>query len=434
MAIGGKLHRVTTWFAASRQALMLLGALYLAPRALLILLDVTPWSDAAYYFDRASELASGQGYLSPEGNPTAFWPPGWPMALSLAFRVFGPSVAVVGLFNLICAAISGVLLLLLARRLSGSELAARLAVLLIALYPNNAAYVPLALTEVFYTALLLAICWLLIEPHRPGWLIGAGLLLGVASLVKAQTLVLVPLVLGIALLRAPRFWQAVPATMVKGLALGALAAIVILPWSFRNERALGQFVLVSTNGGVTLATGNNASATGGYADNDPAFLALQARKHALGEIAFDAEAKRLGSDWIRANPGAFLRLLPAKFFKLWGPDGEAIWNYEIGAPSYAAHVTLYRAVRLANQAWYWMLLGLFALAALVQLRRRRRGHAPLFDWWLLPYGIAAYPTMICLIFSGQTRFHYPAMPFIAISAAWLLADWLEQRNSPSVAT
>lgn len=427
-AMAVRIARLTDWFANTRGALLLLWSLYLIPRSLLILLDVQPWSDAAYYFERAGELAAGQGYISPEGQPTAFWPPGWPLALSLAFKAFGASVPVVGLFNLVFAGFSAALLLLLARRITGSELAARLALLLIALYPNNAAYVPLALTEVFYTALLLAICWLLVEQRHWLCLAGAGLLLGLATLVKAQTLVVVPLVLGIALLRAPKFWAAVPETIAKGLALGAFAALVVAPWSLRNERVLGQVVLVSTNGGVTLATGNNASATGGYVDNDPAYLALQARKGALDEIAFDAAAKRLGVEWIKANPGKFVALMPVKFFKLWGPDGEAVWSYEKGAASYAAHSGLYKAVRWANQAWYWMLLGLFAVAAVVQLRRRWRAGTGLFDWWLLPYGIAAYPTAICLVFSGQTRFHYPAMPFIAISAAWLLADWLARRN------
>ncbi len=425
-----RIDTLTKWFAETRTALVLLWALYLIPRALLILLDVQPWSDAAYYFERASELAAGQGYISPEGRPTAFWPPGWPLALSLAFKAFGASVPVVGLFNLLFAGLSAALLLMLARRISGSELAARLALLLLAVYPNNAAYVPLALTEVFYTTLLLAICWLLVEQRNWLWLAGAGLLLGVATLVKAQTLLVVPLVLGIALLRAPRLWAALPRTVAAGLGLAAFVALVVAPWSLRNERVLGELVLVSTNGGATLATGNNANAHGGYVDWDPAFRALYARRLQLGEIAFDAEAKRLGADWIKANPGQFAALMPIKFAKLWGPDGEAVWNYQKGAASYDRHVWLYTAVRAANQAWYWLLLFGFAAALVVQVRQRQRAGTPLADWWMLPYGIAAYPTAISLVFSGQTRFHYPAMPFIAISAAWLLADWLERRRAP----
>lgn len=422
--MNGTIDRLAQWFAVSRGALLALWALYLLPRALLILLDVQPWSDAAYYYQRAEELAAGQGYISPEGQPTAFWPPGWPLALSLVFKLFGPSVAAVGLFNLACAAISAGLVLALGRRIGGSELAARLTLLLLALYLNNAAYVPLALTEVFYTMLLLGVCWLLVAGRGKLALIGAGLLLGLATLVKAQTLAVVPLVLGIGVLRAPLFWRAVRGAIGQGLALGVLAALVVLPWSLRNEAVLGQFVAVSTNGGVTLLTGNNPTADGGYGDSDPAYKALFARKASMDEIAYDAAAKRLGMAWIAANPAQFLGLMPKKFIKLWGPDGEALWSYEKGAASYAAHAPLYTALRWANQAWYWLLLAGFAAALVVQLRRRWRTSAPLFDWWLLPYGIAAYPTAICVVFSGQTRFHYPAMPFIAISAAWLLADWL----------
>ncbi len=427
----GKLAKLTDWFAATRGALLAIWALYLIPRALLILLDVQPWSDAAYYFDRAGELAAGHGYLSPQGQPTAFWPPGWPLALSAAFRAFGISVQVVGLFNLACAALSGALVLALGRRIGGSELAARLALLLLALYPNNAAYVPLALTEVFYTMLLLAICWLLTAGRGALALVGAGLLLGLATLVKAQTLVVVPLVLGIAVLRAPQFWPALRHALAKGLLLAALAALVVAPWSLRNQRVLGHPVAVSTNAGVTLLTGNNDTAQGGYSDTDPAYQALFARRLEMDEIAYDAEAKRLGLAWIKAHPGRFIALMPKKLARLWGPDGEALWNYERGAKSYAAHAALYRAVRLANQVWYWLLLLGGASALVVQVRRRRVG-AAVPDWWLLPYGIAAYPTAIAIIFSGQSRFHYPAMPFIALSAGWMLADWLTRRCAPVV--
>lgn len=427
----GKLAKLTDWLAATRGALLAIWALYLIPRALLILLDVQPWSDAAYYFDRAGELAAGHGYLSPQGQPTAFWPPGWPLALSAAFRAFGISVQVVGLFNLACAALSGALVLALGRRIGGSELAARLALLLLALYPNNAAYVPLALTEVFYTMLLLAICWLLTAGRGALALVGAGLLLGLATLVKAQTLVVVPLVLGIAVLRAPQFWPALRHALAKGLLLAALAALVVAPWSLRNQRVLGHPVAVSTNAGVTLLTGNNDTAQGGYSDTDPAYQALFARRLEMDEIAYDAEAKRLGLAWIKAHPGRFIALMPKKLARLWGPDGEALWNYERGAKSYAAHAALYRAVRLANQVWYWLLLLGGASALVVQVRRRRVG-AAVPDWWLLPYGIAAYPTAIAIIFSGQSRFHYPAMPFIALSAGWMLADWLTRRCAPVV--
>lgn len=421
------------WFERSRGALLLLAAIYLVPRALLILFNITPTSDADFYYTRAVSMADGLGYLSNKGHATAFWPPGWSMALSAVFSAFGSSIAAIGLFNLACAALAGWLVLDLGRRLFGSEMAARTGLLLLALYPNNAAYVPLALTEVFYTTLLLAACWLLIGrsgSSGPGWLrlVAAGVVMGVATLVKSQTLVVVPLVLGIGVLQAPNFWRAIPGAAARITLVIAVAVLVIAPWTLRNHRELGAWVAVSSNGGITLLTGNNDSANGGYTPEDPVVQALNARTE-LTELEYDAEAKRLGFAWIKANPGRFAAVMPLKLLRLWGPDGEAIWSYERGAAAYPANAGLFFAVRLANQAWYFLLLLGFAIAALVMVRQRLQAAQKLAGWWLLPYAIAAYPTAICLIFSGQSRFHFPVMPFIAMSCGWLLAEWLTRRNA-----
>lgn len=121
--------------------------------------------------------------------------------------------------------------------------------------------------------------------------------------------------------------------------------------------------------------------------------------------------------------------MPKKLLKLWAPDGEGFWNYEKGAARYLAFAPAFTALRWANQAWYWLLLLGFAAAAVVQVRRRWGSEQPLFDWWLLPYGIGAYPSAIAVVFSGQSRFHYPVMPFITLSVGWLLADWWMRRRA-----
>jgi len=420
------------WLARSRAALVLVWAIYAIPRVAVLLIAVTPTSDAAWYYERAGELAQGLGYLNNEGQPTAFWPAGWPLALSMVFKLLGTAPLSVGLINLTCALLSGWLVLELARRVAGSELAARLALLLLAVYPNSIGYVPLALTEVFYTTLLLAGCWLLVARRSIPALALAGVIFGFSMLVKAQSLVVVPLVFAILLLRESGFWRRLPGAIIRMALLFAVAALTVAPWTLRNHRELGAWVLVSTNGGFTLLTGNNDTATGDYTPDDPAVKALMARN--LGEVATDAEAKRLGLAWIEANPGRFLALMPAKAARLWLPDGEAMWAYEGGAPAFAAHRQLFWAARYANQAYYALLMLGFAAAfvtfAMTRWRRRER----LVDWWLLPYGIAAYPTAIALVFSGQSRCHYPVMPFVCMACGGLLAMLLtRKRESPAAA-
>lgn len=426
------LARSLAWLATSRRAPWVVIGLALALRGLAILAAVEPSSDAAWYFSRAAMLADGRGYLGDHGAPTAYWPPGWPMALSLVFHLTGPAIWATGLLNLALSALSGWLALDLGRRLFGSEVAGRMGLLLWAAYPNAIVYAPLALTEVFYTTLLLALCWLLVARQGVAATLLAGLVLGLATLVKAQSLVVVPLILAIALWRETGAMRRLPALVGKGLALGALAALVVMPWSLRNQRELGAFVAVSTNGGITLLTGNNDSARGGFTPEDPVVRALDARTD-LGELAKDAEAKRLGMAWIAAHPARFVGLMPMKLVRLWGPDGEGLWAYETGSPAYAAAPRAFLLLRVANQAWYWALLALAAVAVPLMIRKRRRAGLGPVDWWLLPYGIVAYPSLIALVFSGQSRFHYPAMPFVCMAAGWVVAAVLTRRDSAAPA-
>lgn len=421
-----RLSAAQGWFTASRSALIALFALFAALRAAAILLDVTPTSDADWYYKRAADLAAGLGYVSINGAPTAYWPPGWPMAMSVAFRVLGTSTLTVGLLNLASAVLAGWLTYDLARRLFGSELSGRLALLLLAVYPNSILYVPLALTEVFYTTLLLAGCWLLIARKGALRLVFAGLVFGLATLVKAQTLVVIPLICLIGLLRDGNVVRRTPGVIARGAFIIAVAALVVAPWTIRNHQVMGAWIPVSTNGGITLLTGNNDSARGGFTPDDAVVKALDART-GLTEMEYDAEASRLGKEWIKAHPAQFLKLMPMKLFRLWGPDGEGQWAYETGSPAWKAAPWAFTLLRAANQLWYFALLGLFAVAAVLMIRGRRAEGTRVIDWWLLPYGIALYPSAIAMVFSGQSRFHYPVMPFVCMAAGWVLAEWLNRR-------
>lgn len=414
------------WFGTERSVLLAIWALYFALRVAVLMIDVAPTSDAEWYYIRAVSLAAGDGYLDNTGAPTAFWPPGWPIALSLVFSQFGASAVVLGLFNLVSAMLIGLLTLALGRRLFGSEAAARAGLLLLAIYPNAIGYVPLALTEVFYTMLLMAGCWAIVTRTSRWQLVGAGLIFGFATLVKAQTVVVIPLLFAIEWLRQRNIWQRFPRLFGEGLLALGVAILTVLPWSIRNHAQLDHWVLISTNGGYTLLTGNHDNATGDYTPDAPVVKELMARP-GLDEVSRDAEAKRLSLEWIEQNPGKFLALAPKKLMRLWLPDGEAEWAYQGGAPGYDRFEAGYRAVRYANQAYYAVLMLAFAAAFFVMLMKRHRDGQRWIGWWHLPYGIALYPTLICVVFSGQSRFHYPVMPFVCITAGWLFIHLLNRR-------
>ena len=418
-----------------RRAMAVILLLALVPRAAMLLCAVTPTSDADWYYGHAAQMAAGMDYLDGHGHPTAFWPVGWPWLLSLAFRAGGTSLATLGVLNLGAALLTVWLTRDLGRLLTGSEGAGRIAALLYAVYPNAVLYVPLALTEVPYTALLLVAVKLLVDdsPARQSarWVL-AGLVLALATLIKAQTLVIVPAIVLVMALRTRSVWRpALCGALVLGTALLAIA-----PWTVRNHQALGAWVMVSTNGGYTLLTGNNDSANGTYTPDDPLVKQVEARTD-LDEVARDALARNLAKDWIATHPARFAALAPLKLIRLWGPDGEGQWAYETGSRVYAAAPKAFLAVRAANQALYWALLAVFVIAPIPIIRARRAAGQPVIDWWLVAYMVALFPSLIAVVFSGQSRFHFPAMPFLCMIAGWMWeslavsAKLKQERHRPS---
>ena len=381
------------------------------PRIAVLALPLRQTSDFGWYFDRAAGIAHGDGY-GVNGVLTAFWPVGWPAALAALFTVTGTSAFAGGVANLVLAILCCWLTAIAGERLTGERTIGRVAALLIAIYPNQIAYVPLLSSEIFYQALLLAGI-LLLARERISLASGllAGLVFGVATLTKAQSLVLP----GFLLLWV---WVAHPSSVAlrRSLALGCAVyvalVLVVAPWTYRNWAVFHSFIPVSTNGGWTLLTGNNPQADGGYTPDTELASGLDGQP----EVIRDQAARQRGLDWIKANPTKLLTLLPKKVFRLWSGDGEAAWFYERGYAGYTEYSILFRVIRGVNQLYYMLLLITAVPPMLLLLTRRMRGDA----WLHSGVALFAFFTFISVVFSGQSRFHFSLMPFIAIYSGWTL--------------
>lgn len=390
--------------------------------ALLLFIPVEPSSDAFWYFNQAVNLSQHGSYFEKD-VPTAYWPVGYPAFLALLFNFTGAHLAVVQFANLFLAACTFWLLFHFVKAVFENELAARLSILLLTLYPNNAVYVSFILSEILYTCLLLFVSVLLVTSRSTLTLLIIGVTLGLATLVKTQTVLLVPLIVIIASFKD---WSlhAIKPAVVRALAVSTIVLIVVAPWTLRNYRVFGEFVLVSTNGGPSLLAGNNPSVVGDYkhdySEKDPLFE--QARFSVDDQVAADKRARQLAKQWILENPGTFIALMPKKFFRLWGPDGEGEWAYQAGTPWYDQQVIWFRSVRVINQVYYFLLLGGFAVAIWKLLRTPAKPK--------LYYGlfIAIYFTLISLVFSGQSRYHFPVMPFVLAYAAWIWSGMLHSKK------
>ncbi len=390
-------------------------AVYLGLRfALIAWVPIQQHSDELWYYDRAVAVAAGQGYSEAQVL-TAYWPVGWPGFLGIVFWLVGPSPFTGQMVNLLCSAAIFVLTLRLGAVLFRNELVGRLSVLILTIYPNQIAYVPILGTELFYTAVLLFAVYVLVSSG--GWwrLVACGIAFGIATLTKAQTIFL-PAALFLVWWAVPENQRRLFPQLGRAAVVYAAMAAVILPWSVRNYFVFGEFVPISTNGGLVLLTGNNPSADGGFTPNDS--LVKEVPRGVKQQVAADHLARSLALSWIGQHPGAAIALIPKKIWQLWARDGEAEWAYQAGYKYYDKYWILFRTIRVINQAYYAAVI--FLAGASILFWSRRAGIV--LAEWATGYVIFVYTTIISVIFYGFSRYHFPAIPWIAMYAGWTIVQ------------
>lgn len=420
----GRWDAALSALATGRSVVPALVALTVALRlALVVLLPQRPVSDARWYLERAAEMARGLGYQE-AGHATAFWPVGYPALLAGSLRLFGPSLLGPMLVNLVAAAATLVLLMELGRVLGAGPLATRIAGLIYALYPAHVIYAGQVMSETAATAVTLAALLLLVAGrHRWPLVALAGAAFGLATLMRAQMLLFpAGAVIGIAL--CCRDWRPRRA-LAAGLVCYAALLAVVLPWTWRNERVMHAPVLVSTNGGVALYTGANDLADGDFmaVERTPlwAGVGIPFADRVARQVEINDRYKALAKAWIAAHPARWLALGPRKVALVWRKDSDAFWGLEASYPDRARAWTPLAAL---DQLAYLAILALAAVALVpAVVGALRRGPArPLALLALMP----AFVTATAFGFTGQTRYHAPAMPFL-ILAAGVAAEALLRR-------
>ena len=145
--------------------------------------------------------------------------------------------------------------------------------------------------------------------------------------------------------------------------------------------------------------------------NDDSPLVRDVRFSVIDQVAADARARAAAWGWIRENPTHFFALMPKKLFRLWAPDGESEWIFQAGYPSYNENKTLFRSIRIINQIYYTLIIVCFFFAWRLWLTPTEP------STWTVPLMLAFF-SVLSMVFSGQSRYHAPMMPFVIAFAAW----------------
>jgi len=158
-----------------------------------LLMPTLPVSDFLDYYNSAANIARGQ-FTVPYTQEV-----GYPFLLSILFRIGGPSLVAAKLLNVVLSLGTGLLLFWIADRTVGSR-AARIVVVLFAVWPAQIMMNSVLASEALYMLLLLAAIGLLLDSvgSRAVSLLGlfnAGAMLGLSNTVRAVSI----LVLGVGL-------------------------------------------------------------------------------------------------------------------------------------------------------------------------------------------------------------------------------------------
>ena len=429
-----------------------------------------PVWDGHYYHLGASRIAAGLGYsedVLSHGvslwKPWTHYPVGYSALLSLFYRVLGDHLLVAPLLNAVLGAATAFLVHRVALQHLGAT-RARVAGGIAALHPGLIAYCPLVMTEIPTAFLLVLLVWTLMH-FRGRWhaAILAGLILGVLTLMRPASLLLVPLIA----LSEPR---PLSRAALRTAATLGMALLIVLPWTIRNCKRMDGCALVSTNGGWNLAIGA-ITETG-------RFQTLHGKDGCpvvTGQVQQDDCWAQVGWRKIKESPGHWLGLAPKKLAQTFNHESFAIEYVHEADPGAwpedrreaarglltAAHLALLAAAalsivalplgRLKREEQYWQIGLLVLLSGLIFYGIADEQHP--FHWLIVvapalafvplpgrPYlGAVGRVAMAALlvtavthvVFFGEDRYHLFLSPLLCVLAAAALREGERVARAPT---
>jgi len=410
--------------SVSRRASILIVALAVALRlAWVLLVPTRPVGDFAMYLESAAHLLAHHALDS-----EFIYMPGY-VLLVAGMQALGGGLLATKMLGVAAGGLGAWAVFEIADRLWGRRTAVAAGVLF-AVWPAGVAVSSVTGTDMPSAALLAAAVAVLLrhEARARPWraAIGFGLMLGLASYVRAVALPL-------ALLAFPYWVAGTPtrAGLKAALARTALgcgvAAVVLLPWGIRNQLRYGEFFITDSHGGHTALVGANPDTEGVYSRSLNQMFWLGTGYHLFDPKPRDADraAYALAKSWARFEPAYAVGLVAAKADRLltnerpllyWPLYRESVLPDRPNGFFARAFFDRYRAGIEQIVDGFWYCLSAAAIAGLVVAVARRHWRALA----LVPFPlalIALYAT-----FFSEVRYHVAIaifmFPYAAAALAW----------------
>lgn len=377
--------------------------------------------DQIFFHDMALNLLAGKGFVFTRppwpfiqpNTETAFVSFAYELFLTAIYRVFGPFPLAARIVQALICSLMPLLIYRLTRRvLAGSPawgeragVVALVSAAVTAVYAYFVYYSATLMTEGLY---LLAIAWSLLltldlaeAPTVRRWGLW-GLAVGLAILLRQ---VFMPMA---GLLALYVVWRARGRVRLAHLvAAAAVIAALILPFTVRNYRVFGRFLLLNSQAGQVFWNANHPDLGVQF---ESAMFPIPDDLQGSDEVTLNNELMRRGLKLVADDPGRFLRLSLDRFtifFMFWPARESSTFS------------------NIARTASFGVFLPFMLGGLALSLREWRR--------WTLFYAFIALYTVIHVISWVQIRYRMPVdlalVPFAAMALVALGTRFIRRAQS-----
>jgi len=362
---------------------------------------VRPFSDMKEYQDKACLLLNTGEY----GPATR--PPMYPIFLAGIYAVSGVNFHLVRLVQALMGTMVCLFVYLMAFHLAGRR-GALIGGLLVALYPSLIIYTGLVMSENLFIFLFTAALWMLIciKRRRTTVCLAAGVIIGVACLTRSVLAGFIPVA---------AFWLWRKGERAGGVAFLAAALLAIAPWTLRNYHYYHRLIPIDTFGGHNLLVGNNPWARGNVDLRVNKKLNDRYWRNCRDDAERAAVGYRKGLEYVLDHPVRFAVLGVRKIGYLYGLEiRDLSWAY---SRNYFGVVP--RPILIPAAILILVSFPLLAVMALRGMLVPAGGASGRPGAWALLLCALLYLTAVHFAVFGESRFHLPLVPIMAIYAARL---------------
>ena len=417
-------------FFSGRQDLLLALCIFVVALAvrLIYLLQIesslpffhAPIMDELYHDTWAQQIASGQWV----GEQPFFRAPLYVYLLALTYKVFGHSLLIPRMLQIIMGSLSCVLVFLIAKKLFNRTVAIISG--LIAAFCATLIFYDgqLLITSLIVFLDLLVVSLLIRADERPkplNWLV-CGAVLGLSAIARPTILMFVPFILlwrffGLKKKTSPKV------ILTRWIVLCAGVLLFVIPVTLRNYSVGRDLVLIAWNGGYNFYLGNNPQATGwsatappidktwwgGY--KDAIRLAEQETGRKLKPSQISSFWYGKGIDFVMSQPLSWLKLMIKKTGYLW--KGFEISNTQ-NIYLYKGFSSIFDLLLGKFIVYYpFGLLAPFSLLGLFICLSRFKKYLLLY-LFILSYSASVIFFFVC------SRYRMPIIPFLIMFGSFSL--------------